>query len=223
MQLPMIVVNFKGYQEVCGERGLTLAKICAEVAQTTERSIVIAPQMVDLATTVKAVNIPVFAQHIDNVDIGSCTGHVTPESVAGTGVDGTLLNHSEQRLKLADIDMLIQRTRALKLISIVCTNNLPVSKACAMLNPNFIAIEPPELIGGDISVTSANPDIVRNAVNDVKNCNPNVGVLCGAGVKNCDDVKAAIELGAEGVLLASGVVKAADPKSVLMDLVAGLG
>lgn len=222
MRTPAIVINFKGYLEVAGEKGLNLAKICDVVASETGKSIIIAPQQVDLALTVQTVNIPVFSQSLDNVKPGSCTGHVTPESVAGAGAVGTLINHSECRLKLADIDALVQRARAQNLTTIVCTNNLEVSKACAPLSPDFIAIEPPELIGGDISVTTADPDIVKNAVTEVKKINPNVRLLCGAGVKTGEDVKMAIELGTEGVLLASGITKASDPKSALMDLLSGL-
>ncbi len=222
MRTPVIVVNFKGYLEASGEQGLSLAKICEVVAMESSTSIVIAPQMVDLSLMVKTVNIPVFAQHIDDVKAGSCTGHIPPEGVAATGASGTLLNHSEHRLKLADIDVLIHRASALNLETIVCTNNLAVTKACAELGPDYVAIEPPELIGGDISITSADPDIVKNAVKDVKALNPDVGVLCGAGVKTSEDVKMALELGTVGVLLASGVTKAKDPKDALMELASGI-
>ena len=222
MRTPAIVVNFKGYNEVCGEKGISLAKVCSEVASETGKSIIIAPQMVDLGLIVKNINIPVFAQHIDNVKPGSCTGSVTPESVAACGAKGTLLNHSEHRLKLADIEELIQRARSHKLETILCTNNLEVTRAGTVLKPDFVAIEPPELIGGDISVTTADPEIVKNAVIEVKKISTEVGVLCGAGVKTSEDVRKAIELGTQGVLLASGVTKAADPKAVLMDLAAGL-
>jgi len=92
----------------------------------------------------------------------------------------------------------------------------------AELNPTFIAVEPPELIGGDISVTTADPAIVSDTVAAVKAVNPSVRVLCGAGVKNGKDVAKALELGAEGVLLASGVTKAKDVHAVLADLVASL-
>jgi triosephosphate isomerase len=221
MKTPVVVINFKAYSEVCGEAGINLAKICEQVSVETGHSIVIAPQMVDLAKMVNNLSIPVFAQNIDNMKVGSSTGHVTPESVAGCGAVGTLINHSEHRLKLADIDALIQRARALGLETIVCTNNLTVTRACAELNPNYVAIEPPELIGGDISVTSADPDIVKNAVDEVLKINQTVGVLCGAGVKTSEDVRKALELGTDGVLLASGVTKAADPKSALLDLVSG--
>jgi triosephosphate isomerase len=46
-----------------------------------------------------------------------------------------------------------------------------------------------------------------------------VRVLAGAGISTGDCVKKAIELGADGVLLASGVVKAKNPEEVLFDLV----
>lgn len=222
MKTPAVVLNFKGYEQASGSEGLKLAKLCEEVANETSHSIIISPQMVDLALMVRHVDIPIFAQHMENVKVGSVTGHVTPESVAQCGASGSLLNHSENRIKLADIDNLVVRARALNIETIVCTNNIAVTKASAELNPDYVAIEPPELIGGDISVTSADPEIVRNAVDVVKKINPKVGVLCGAGVKTGDDVKAAIELGTEGVLLASGVTKAKEPKSALLELVSGL-
>jgi triosephosphate isomerase len=100
-----------------------------------------------------------------------------------------------------------------------CAANVEEAKALAALGPTFIAVEPPELIGGDISVTSADPSIVSDTVAAVKSVNPNVRILCGAGVKNGEDVAMAIKLGAEGVLLASGVTKANDVDSVLSDLV----
>jgi triosephosphate isomerase len=221
MKTPVVVVNFKAYSEVCGKAGINLAKICEKVSNETGHSIVIAPQMVDLAYMVKTLSIPIFAQNIDNMKVGSSTGHVTPESIAGCGAAGTLINHSEHRVKLADIDALVQRARSLELETIICTNNIAVTRACAELDPNYVAIEPPELIGGDISVTTADPEIVKNAVDEVLKVNPKVGVLCGAGVKTSEDVRKAIELGTDGVLLASGVTKAADPKSALLDLVSG--
>ena len=58
---------------------------------------------------------------------------------------------------------------------------------------------------------------------EVRKVDPNVKVLCGAGVKTGKDIRKALELGAHGVLLASGVVKAKDKRATLMDLVGGLG
>lgn len=222
MKTPVIILNFKTYLESSAERGLALAKICEEVAQETGKSIVIAPQQVDLSLIAKEVSIPVLAQHVDPIGEGSYTGHISPSAVREIGAIGTLLNHSERRLPPRMIEDTIQRCRDVGLETIVCANDIEMGKVAASFGPDYVAVEPPELIGGDISVTSANPDIVSGTVEKVKEVNPNVIVLCGAGVKNGEDVRKAIELGTNGVLLASGVVKAEEPKSALLDLAGGL-
>jgi triosephosphate isomerase len=218
----VIVVNFKTYPEASGENALKLATLCEQVAHETGALIVVAPPSFDLASVVRSVDIPVYAQHLDSVPSGASTGHVTVENAKASGAKGTLVNHSERRLKIAEIHDIIDRSRAAGLATIACTNNLAVSKACAAMEPDFVAIEPPELIGGDVSVTSANPKIVSDTVQAIKAIAKDVGVLCGAGVKNGRDVSMAVELGTDGVLLASGVVKAKDRKAVLLDLVSGL-
>lgn len=217
-----IVVNFKTYLESSGPGALSLAKLCEQVSQETGAEIIVAPPMLDLAIVAASVKIPVYAQHLDSVPSGSTTGHVTVENAKASGAKGTLVNHSERRIKIAEIHDIIDRSRNASLATIVCTNNLAVSKACAAMEPDFVAIEPPELIGGDISVTTANPKIVADTVKSIRTISSKVGVLCGAGVKNGRDVAKAIELGTDGVLLASGVVKAKDRRAVLLDLVSGL-
>ncbi len=219
---PVIVVNFKTYAEASGISAVELALLCEAVSSEAGASIVVAPPMLDVALVAKSVKIPVFAQHLDPVDPGSTTGRVTIESAKSSGAEGTLVNHSERRLKLAAIHEVIHRCEKIGLETIVCTNNLPVTRACAAMEPNFVAIEPPELIGGDISVTTADPKIVSDAVEAVRAAGKSVGVLCGAGIKNGRDVAKALELGTDGVLLASGVVKAKDRRAVLRDLVSGL-
>ncbi len=222
IETPVIVLNVKAYVESAGKKGFELAKICEEVASERGISIAICPQQVELALIASSVNIPCFAQHVDAVEPGSHTGFVTLESIKETGATGSLVNHSEHRLKIADIDGIIEKAASLDLLTIVCTNNIAVSKAVAELKPYAIAVEPPELIGTGKSVSKVDPGIVEDTVREVKRVDERCVVLCGAGVTNGEDVRAAIELGAEGVLLASGVVKAKDPKAALLDLVSGL-
>ncbi|TET90135.1 MAG: triose-phosphate isomerase [Methanomassiliicoccales archaeon] len=222
MRTPVIILNFKAYRESFGERGLALAKICEEVAKETGASIVIAPQQIDLSLMVKEVDIPVLAQHVDPIGEGSFTGHISPSAVKEIGAIGTLLNHSERRLPPEMIKSTVEKCRDVGLETVVCANDIEMGRVAASFGPDYVAVEPPELIGGDISVTSANPEVVSGTVEKVKEVNPNVIVLCGAGVKNGEDVRKAIELGTEGVLLASGVVKATDPRSALLDLAGGL-
>lgn len=217
-----IVINFKTYEQSTGENALNLAKICDDIARETKSNIIIVPQFADIYRISKSVKIPVFAQHFDNIKYGSNTGHVLLESLKSVGASGSLLNHSEKRLKLADIESGIEKLKSLGMKSIVCTNNVSTTKSAAVLNPDFVAIEPPELIGTGISVSKAQPDIVRNSVNAVKEINSDVKILCGAGISNGDDVRRAIELGTDGVLLSSGVVCAKNPRGVLVDLIKGL-
>jgi triosephosphate isomerase len=102
--------------------------------------------------------------------------------------------------------------------TIVCAADERMAQSVARFSPDFIAVEPPELIGGDISVTTAKPEVVRSAVNAVNRINPNVRVLCGAGVKTGEDARMALELGADGILLASGVVKSKEKELVVDEL-----
>ncbi len=112
--------------------------------------------------------------------------------------------------------------RNLNLISVVCTNNVGVSVSAAALNPDFIAIEPPELIGSGKAVSKENPKIITDTINKVRKINGDVKILCGAGISNGEDVRAAIKLGVDGVLLASAFTNAKNPEIVLDDLVSGL-
>lgn len=216
---PMVILNFKTYLESTGKNASKLANISEEVAQETGVNIAVAPQHADLLRISSEVEIPVLAQHVDAVDAGGHTGSVLLESVKEAGAVGTLLNHSEIRMKLADIQNVVAKTVEHQMISVICTNNVETSAAAATLQPTFVAIEPPELIGSGIPVSQAEPEIVEGTVEVIHQIDPRVKVLCGAGISTGDDMQAALKLGSEGVLLASGIILADDPKAALMDLV----
>jgi triosephosphate isomerase (TIM) len=219
MRTPVIIVNFKAYPEVEGTRAIALAEICQDVADETGMSFAVCPPVTEISSVAKAVTIPVMAQHLDPRKPGAATGWTTPELIKAAGAKGTLLNHSERRMVLADLALAIQMAKEKGLVCCVCTDTEATSAAAASLGPEFIAVEPPELIGGDVSVTDARPEIVSDAVAAVSRVDEGIKVLCGAGVKTGRDVAKAVELGASGVLLASGVVKAKEPRKVLLDLV----
>ncbi|OPY28123.1 MAG: Triosephosphate isomerase [Methanobacterium sp. PtaU1.Bin242] len=216
---PIVILNFKTYLESTGEKALNLAKISQEVAEETGVNIAVAPQHADLLRISGQMSIPVLAQHVDAVDAGGHTGSVLLESVKEAGASGTLINHSEKRMKLADIQQVVKKATEQEMISVLCTNNIETSAAAATLQPTFVAIEPPELIGSGIPVSKAEPEIVEGTVDIMHQINPDVKVLCGAGISTGEDMKAALDLGSEGVLLASGIVLAEDPKKALLDLV----
>jgi len=218
VETPLILVNFKTYLEGTGANALRMAKIAEKVSSETGVSIAVAPQAADIRMIAEQVEIPVYAQHVDAADAGAYTGHVLAEAVKEAGAAGTLINHSERRLKLSEIDDVVRKVRSIGLLSVVCTNTAAVSAASAALGPDMVAIEPPELIGTGIAVSKARPEIVTDTVSLIKKIAPGVIVLCGAGITIGEDVRAALRLGTEGVLLASGVVKAIDQRKALMDI-----
>ncbi|MEM2108712.1 MAG: triose-phosphate isomerase [Candidatus Bathyarchaeia archaeon] len=217
LQTPLIIVNFKTYLEATGQKAVELAKQAEKVSRETGVFIAVAPQFVDIARVAKAVEIPVFAQHMDPIKPGSYTGHVLAESIKEAGAVGTLINHSERRLKLADIDAVIELAREQELVSCVCVNNPGVSAAAAALKPDIVSIEPPELIGTGIAVSRVQPEVVTTTVKLVRSINTDITILCGAGISHGEDVATAIRLGTQGVLVASAIVKAKDPYSVLRE------
>jgi triosephosphate isomerase len=215
LEAPIIIVNFKTYMEATGKRAVELAKKAEKVSNETKVHVGVAPQLADLAAVAASVKIPVFAQHVDPVRPGGYTGHVLVESVKEAGAVGTLINHSELQLRLSDIDQIINIMRENRMFSVVCANNPSISMAAATLKPDMIAIEPPELIGTGIPVSKAQPEIVTGTVKLVREVNKRVTILCGAGISRGEDVAAALKLGTQGVLVASGIVKAKDPYTIM--------
>ena len=216
-----LVLNLKTYRESMGERGMRLCRIADEVARETGAKITVCPQLADLRWIAKSIHIPVFAQHVDAYEPGAHTGHISPESVKDAGANGTLINHSERKLPEGLVGETVRRCRSVGLLSLVCAATVEESKAMAAFRPDFIAVEPPELIGSGIAVSKADPEIVENSVAAVRGV-ANIPVLCGAGISTAEDVAKAMELGASGVLLASAYVKAKEPKELLLDMARSL-
>ena len=221
LKTPIIIVNFKTYKESAGDNAIKLAEICNKIAEETKTSIAIAVQSTDIYRISKIVSIPVLSQHVDAISFGKNTGFLLPESVKDAGAIGTLLNHSEHRLDFDLLKKSIERARQAGLKTIVCAKSTEETKNIANLNPDFIAIEPPELIGTKISISEARPEIISDSVNSIKSINNKIKVICGAGIHNAGDIRKSIELGADGVLVASVIKRAENKKEELKKLVSG--
>ena len=222
IRLPLLLVGFKTYIQATGKNALKLAKIAKEVSGKTGVSIVPIPQFTDIPTITWQVGIPVFAQHIDPIEPGAFTGHILPEAVKEAGAVGTLINHSEKKLRLSEIEAAIKRAREVGLISCVCTDNPKLSAAVAGFNPDMILIEHPELIGTGRAVSKAKPEIITKTLESVERVNPKVHLICGAGITQGEDVVAALDLGMVGVGAGSAIVKARDPFGVMMEMAQAL-
>ncbi|MFY9301072.1 MAG: triose-phosphate isomerase [Candidatus Nitrosotenuis sp.] len=203
----MFIINYKNYDEISGAKAAKLASIAGAAATKYGVKIAIAPPH-HLLSAIKRYSGLVLAQHVDNAKVGSTTGFVIPELLKKSKIHGSLVNHSEHRIPAKDIAELVKRLRALKMISVVCVKNVSEAAKYAKLNPNYIAIEPPELIGSGKAVSAERPELITGAVKAVKAAKNSTKLLCGAGIVAGQDVKKAIELGSSGILVASGIVKA---------------
>jgi len=178
-------------------------------------TIIVAPQFADIKSVSESVDILVFSQHVDPVKSGAFTGRVLAEAVKSAGAEGTLLNHSERRIGLVEIGSCIERCVETDLHSLVCADTVEAGADIARAKPNMIAIEPPDLIGTGVSVSKARPELITSSLHAVRSVNDRILVLCGAGISTPNDVSKALELGTEGVLVASSIVKSKDPGAIL--------
>jgi len=209
----MIIINFKAYSESIDWKARELSKKCQKIAEKTNKSLVSVPQTQDL----RVCSGKIFAQHIDSVEPGSHTGSNLAEGLKKAGASGTLLNHSENRISKEEIKASIERCNDLDLETVVCAQDPEECEELSQLEPDYIAFEPPELIGGETSVSTARPELIEEAVTRSE-----VDVLTGAGIKDKQDVEKSIDLGCKGVLVASAVVKSEEPEKEIEELCEGL-
>lgn len=218
----MIFVNFKTYSQGTGEEALKLAKICEEVSFENKIEIIPVVQFVDLFRIAQEVKIPVWIQHLDFFPQGQHTGWENLEAVIEAGGKGTLLNHAEHQIPPGTVNQVIKRIANCKFQisnfkTMVCCHTLGQAERLAKLKPDYLAYEPPELIGGDLSVSEAKPFVIERIVKKI----PGMAIIVGAGIKTGKDVKRSLELGAKGILVSSAVVLAKDQKQILEDLASG--
>ena len=213
-----LIVNFKNYPEVMGEGSLRLAKAAAGLSWELGIDVVVAPPTPMLHTVASTVKIPVFAQRADLGEQGKSTGATIPESIKAAGCAGSLLNHSESRVPLDMLWQIIERMRGVGLASCACAETTEEAVAIGALKPEYLAIEPPELIGTGRAVSTARPELLMGTAQALRAAGFKGTLLCGAGIVTADDVAAAIRLGTQGILVASSVVKAQDWPTKLREL-----
>ncbi len=213
MKFPIMIINFKAYKESTGLRAVELARVAESVAKELGVEIAVAPQHTDLYRVAANTSLQVLAQSADAVSPGAHTGHVTLESIVESGASGVILNHSERPLKINDLAFLVERAKALGLDVVVCAPTPAVASSVSKLQPTAVAVEPPELIGTGRAVSRERPELIRDSLNAV-----DVPLIVGAGIESGDDVRRSLELGAQGVLVASAIVKAHNWKEKILDM-----
>ena len=212
----MFVINCKNYEEISGDKISKFVKTAEKISKKFKVKIAIAPPQ-HLIGTVANSSIPILAQHVDDSKVGSTTGFVIPELLKKSKVNGSLINHSEHRISSNEIKKLISKLKELKMISIVCVKDVAEARKYAKLNPDYIAIEPPELIGSGKAVSKEKPELITKAAIAIKSAKNKTKLLCGAGIVSGEDVSKAIELGSKGILVASGIVKSKDWNKIMAE------
>ena len=217
----MFVINCKNYEEISGDKIIKFVKTAEKVSKKIKVKIAIAPPQ-HLIGLVANSSIPILAQHIDDSKVGSTTGFMIPELLKKSKVKGSLINHSEHRITSKEIAKLVLKLKELKMISIVCVKDVVEARKYAKLNPDYIAIEPPELIGSGKAVSNEKPELITKAAKAVKDSKNKTKLLCGAGIVSGEDVSKAAELGSKGILVASGIIKAKDWNKIISEFAKAL-
>jgi triosephosphate isomerase len=212
-----LIINLKNYNEISGENSLKIVEDSKKVCLVNHKNIIIAPPPSSVLALSKQ-GVPIVSQHVDDSTIGATTGFIIPEILKSYGAVGSIINHSEHKIDQPQIKNLVKRLRDLDMISIVCADDMDEVDAISRFSPDYLAIEPPELIGKGIAVSKANPLIIRDSVRLVKQISSTVRVLCGAGIVDKNDIEKALELGSEGILISSGVVKAPSWYNKILEL-----
>ncbi len=210
----MFVINCKNYEKIAGQNIIKFVKTAEKISKKYKIKIAISPPQ-HLIGLVSNSSIPILAQHVDDSKVGSTTGYVIPELLKKSKVRGSLINHSEHRISPKEIKNLVLKLKQLHMISIVCVRDVAEVKKYAKLAPDYIAIEPPELIGSGKAVSKEKPELISKAAAALYNTNTKL--LCGAGIVSGEDVSKAMQLGSKGILVASGIIKAANWNKIMTD------
>lgn len=202
------IINLKTYLN--GKKSITLAKQIEKV----NKKIIIGVQPTEVYQISQAVKNPIYCEHVDFQEPGRNTGFLIPEAVKAAGASGIFLNHSEHRLDLETIKKATKRCKSIGLKVAIFAKDLKQALELKKLKPDYLMIEPPELVAGKISVSKAKPELIKNISKKLK-----YPFIVGAGIKSQEDVKIALELGASGIAVSSAVTKAKNPSKILKELV----
>ena len=214
-----LIINFKNYEEVSADGAIRLGQTARQVAEKLQVEIILAPPHPVLALIAREIEIPVICQHIDDEKMGPSTGFMVPEIGKSYGAKGSLINHSEHRIGMNSIARLVERLRRIGMVSIVCAQEPQEVVEISTFEPDFIAIEPPELIGRGRAVSKENPTVITKSI---EGAGSRSRIICGAGISDKEDVSKAMELGSQGILVASGVIKAISWEKKITELASGM-
>ncbi len=182
MKRGLILVNFKDYAESIGKNAIKLAKLL------DRKNVWLIINAIDLKSVISVVkHSKVLVEHADPVEEGAFTGAISFSEVKKSKAYGVLLNHSEKRISFQEIKKGIALGEKYNLKIVVCSRDLTEASKINKLKPDYLAIEPPELISGKLSVSETKPELIKSASKRINN------LLVGAGIHTALDVKKSLE------------------------------
>ncbi len=203
-----------------GEKMLALAKVIDKTAMKYDLDVIVTPQYTDISLLANNTErILVFAQHMDYLPIGRGLGSVLPEAVKAAGAVGVMLNHAEKKLTIDEVEKTIKRADEVGLATIVCADTVEELTQLAKLSPNLLVAEPTELIG---TGQTSDSNYVIETIRQVREINPDIMVLQGAGISNGQDVYNTIKLGAQATGTTSGIMKSDKPYEMVEEMLYNL-
>lgn len=215
---PIFEIGLKGY--VYGAEAVALAVAADRLAAEFDVTVIVDPQIVDIPSIASATrNLLVFAQHMDSVPIGRGAGRVLPEAIKQAGAVGTMLNHSESRITLHEMAKTIRRADEVGLATLVCADSPEEAAAVALLRPNMILAEPPDLVGTSTAVGSEMRDFVSQVLGLVRPIDQRIIVFCSAGIRSPEDVSDVLRLGVDATGSTSGILKSSDPVGTMRSMI----
>jgi triosephosphate isomerase len=221
LRRPVFEIGLKGY--AYGAEAVRLATAADRIAAQLGVSIVFDPQAVDIPAVARATDhLLVFAQHLDPVTPGRGVGAMLAEAVREAGADGAMLNHAERPMTLGDIGRAIGRAREVGLRTLVYADSPEQAAGVAMLGPDVVLAEPPELIATSRSAGAEMRGFVERSIELVGRVDPRIIVMSAAGVQTAEDVSAMMALGVGGTGSSSGILRAADPIARMTEMIAAM-
>lgn len=220
---PWLVINYKSYDSGLGGRGLEIARHAESIAKELGLEVIVAAPYTMIPLLSGSLEISVFAQHVDPIRPGRGTGLVSARELASAGAKGSIVNHSERRLDLTGLHNAITYLHEEGLRALACADTPRAALAISYLEPDLIAVEPPELIATGIPVSRARPEVIAESARLLREVGGfNGPILAGAGINSGEDAKRAVQLGMDGVLVSSAVMTSPSPATKLRELAQGL-
>jgi triosephosphate isomerase len=214
----MILVNFKIYSETFGNSAVRLAKIVKEVGDKYKIRTIVTASALDALRISRETGVEVWLQNIDEYSDGKHSGFISAKQAFALDIKGSLLNHSEHSVPKGTVLKIIKnKPPGFTLCCCVKSPN-QAEKWVIKAKPDYVLLEPPELIASETeSVATKNPHSIQKLATLCQG----LSLIVGAGVKNREDVKISLKMGAKAVMLSSAFVLSDDPQAVLSDIASG--